>query len=173
VLHIATHGFFFADPKKDHHNHSSTESDKQVFRSSDNPLNRAGLLFAGSNLAWGGAKLTADAEDGILTAYEATNVSLTKTQLVVLSACETGLGEIKGSEGVFGLQRAFKSAGTEYLMMSLWKVPDKETAEFMTYFYSNWFNGNNIPSAFYQTQQYMKTQYRNDPYKWAAFVLVR
>ncbi len=173
VLHIATHGFFFADPQKVHHDISSTESVKQVFRSSDNPLNRAGLLFAGSNFAWGGGTLTADAEDGILTAYEATNVSLTNTQLVVLSACETGLGEIKGSEGVFGLQRAFKAAGTEYLLMSLWKVPDKETAEFMAFFYNYWFNGNPIPTAYYQTQQYMKSKYPNDPFKWAVFVLVR
>lgn len=78
-------------------------------------------------------------EDEILTAYEVSNVTLSYTQLVVLSACETGLGDIKGSKGVFGLQRAFKSAGAEYLMMSLWKVPDVETSKFMQYFAMNGF----------------------------------
>ena len=81
-----------------------------VFRYSDDPLNRAGLLFTGANNTWAGKPIP-NVEDGILTAYEAANVSLSNTQLVVLSACETGLGEIKGSEGVFGLQRAFKMAG--------------------------------------------------------------
>ena len=108
-----------------------------------------------------------------MQAYEASNVTLNNTQLVVLSACETGLGEIQGSEGVFGLQRAFKAAGAEYLIMSLWKVPDTETAEFMENFYSNRLEGISIEEAFRQTQQYMKNKYTDDPYKWAAFVLVR
>jgi len=173
VLHISTHGFFFPDPNNESEDKvGAIKDDEQVFKSSDNPLNRSGLLFTGANNTWKGQ--TPDGlEDGILTAYEAANVSLLNTQLVVLSACETGLGDIRGSEGVFGLQRAFKMAGTEYLMMSLWKVPDTETAEFMSTFYSSWYSGKTLTDAFIETQIFMKNKYPKDPYKWAAFVLVR
>ncbi len=173
VLHISTHGFFFPDPKTEKRkDFNFGDEGKTVFKYSDDPLNRAGLLFTGANNTWAGKPIS-NVEDGILTAYEAANVSLSNTQLVVLSACETGLGDIKGSEGVFGLQRAFKMAGTEYVMMSLWKVPDIETSEFMTYFYTTWFKGKSIPDAFIATQNYMKIKYPNEPYKWAAFVLVK
>lgn len=129
--------------------------------------------MAGANRAWKGETLPEGMEDGILTAYEAGNLYFGKTQLIVLSACETGLGDIKGSEGVFGLQRSFKMAGAEYLLMSLWKVPDAETAEFMQYFYNNLFNSKTIPESFHATQEYMKKKYPKNPYKWAAFVLLR
>jgi len=162
IIHISTHGFFFEDAEQGEH-----------YNAAKNPLNRAGLLFAGANTTWQGKTTTDGIDDGILTAYEATNVTFGNTQLVVLSACETGLGEIKGSEGVFGLQRAFKNAGAEYIIMSLWKVPDAETAEFMEYFYKKLFGGESIPDAFRKTQNYMKKKYPDDPYKWAAFVLVR
>src|SRR6202008_2420714 len=127
VLHIATHGFFY------------TQSDSSnVFSSSKDPLMRSGLLFAGSNNSFQG-KMPTDLEDGILTAYEVSNMYLPKTRLVVLSACETARGDIQGSEGVYGLQRAFRMAGVQNLVMSLWEVPDKETAEFMQEFYKNIF----------------------------------
>ncbi len=174
IVHIATHGFFFPDPQKEIRSDFMLEIDRSIpFRASDNPLNRAGLLFAGANRGWQGDTTSDEIDDGILTAYEATNVILGNTQLVVLSACETGLGEIKGSEGVFGLQRAFKAADAEYLMMSLWKVPDKETAEFMEYFYAKLFEGKPISDAFEDTQRYMRNKYPNEPYKWAGFVLVK
>jgi len=176
VLHIATHGFFFPDPESDIHEGRmlQTMGDReQVYRYSDDPLNRAGLLFAGANSTWNGQETPTDREDGILTANEATYIPLNNTELVVLSACETGLGEIKGSEGVFGLQRAFKAAGAEYVMMSLWKVPDQETSEFMTEFYSNYLNGTSIPDSYQKAQKVMRNKYSNDPYKWAAFVLMR
>ncbi|MBP7077344.1 MAG: CHAT domain-containing protein [Bacteroidales bacterium] len=162
IVHISTHGFFFEDAEPG-----------EQYNAAKNPLNRAGLLFAGANNSWQGKASNDGIDDGILTAYEATNVILGNTELVVLSACETGLGEIKGSEGVFGLQRAFKNAGAEYIIMSLWKVPDAETAEFMEYFYKKLFGGESIPDAFRNTQQYMNTKYPDEPYKWAAFVLVR
>jgi tetratricopeptide (TPR) repeat protein len=174
IIHIATHGFFFPDPAKEYDaNKGIRSTEKQVFRTSDNPLNRAGLLFAGANHIWKEETLPPGLEDGILTAYEASHVSITNTELVVLSACETGLGEIKGSEGVFGLQRGFKAAGATYLLMSLWKVPDAETAEFMTAFYSALFSENSVEDAFVTSQTVMKNKYRSNPYKWAAFVLVR
>ena len=99
-------------------------------------------------------------------------MNLSNTELVVLSACETGLGDIQGNEGVFGLQRAFKIAGAKYLMMSLWQVPDEETKEFMISFYKNWLiKKHSIPNAFRKTQQEMRKRFE-DPYKWAGFVLV-
>ena len=109
-------------------------------------------------------------EDGILTAYEVSNINLSNTKLVVLSACETGLGDIKGSEGVYGIQRAFKMAGADYVMMSLWQVPDKETVEFMKIFYENFIKTNDVRNAFNKTQRIMRKKYK--PYYWAAFVLV-
>jgi len=87
-----------------------------------------------------------------------------------MSACETGLGDIKGSEGVYGLQRAFKMSGVHYMIMSLWKVPDKETQEFMTMFYSKLLLYKNINKAFKEIQKEMRQKY--DPYYWAAFVLI-
>ncbi len=170
ILHIATHGFFFPDPRG---NKKAQRPDGSVvFKQSDNPLIRSGLALAGANNAWKG-KPVKGIEDGILTAYEVSNMYLPNTKLAVLSACETGLGDIQGSEGVYGLQRAFKMAGVENLVMSLWKVPDSETAEFMQEFYKNLFSGKTISDSFYHAQTEMKTRYRKEPYKWAAWVLVR
>ncbi len=173
IIHVATHGFFFPDVFHDSGNDYTDMSGEMLFRSSTNPLNRSGLLFAGANHSWTGLQNLPGAEDGILTAYEVSNLSLTNTKLVVLSACETGLGDIKGSEGVFGLQRSFKAAGADYLLMSLWKVPDAETAMFMQYFYEKLFDGHSILNAFHKTQDYMKEKFPDDPFSWAAFVLVR
>jgi CHAT domain-containing protein len=91
---------------------------------------------------------------------------------VVLSACEAGLGDIKGSEGVYGLQRAFKMAGDDLLVMSLWKVPDSETAEFMEEFYRQMLLHKPIDDAFELAQATMKNKYRSSPQKWAAWLLV-
>src|SRR5215218_457306 len=95
---------------------------------------------------------------------------LTNTQVVVLSACETALGDLQGNEGVIGLQRAFKMAGVKQLILSLWRVPDKETTELMTLFYRNWLNGQSIREALRTAQLKMKEKY--PPYYWAAFVVV-
>ncbi len=192
VLHISTHGFFYPDPEQ-----IRAEMAKDVeeingdiqFRGSEidsadrnnslyanwsfvinkNPLMRSGLVLAGANDVWQRNPLE-EGEDGILTAQEVSNLDLRNTKLVVLSACETGLGDIKGSEGVYGLQRAFKMAGADYLIMSLWQVPDKETAEFMELFYKTLVKVKDIPKAFNLTQQAMRKKY--DPYYWAAFVLI-
>lgn len=176
VLHIASHGFFFPDPEKDYEKDRMMQmmgDREQVYRYSDDPLNRAGLLFSGANHTWQNKEVPDGQEDGILTANEATYIPLTNTELVVLSACETGLGEIKGSEGVFGLQRAFKAAGAEYVMMSLWKVPDQETSEFMESFYGHYLSDHTIPDSYHHAQRVMREKYPNDPYKWAGFVLMR
>lgn len=173
IIHVATHGFFFPDPKKDNKKLNHEMAGYNRFVNSSNNLNRSGLLFAGCNIAWNGDTITTNREDGILTAYEVSNLSLFNTELVVLSACETGLGDIKGSEGVYGLQRAFKMAGARYLMMSLWKVPDNATQEFMTTFYTELLtNKKSIREAYNTTQKQMRDKYRDEPYKWAGFVLM-
>lgn len=164
VIHFATHGFTLPDVSKQAGNTGAP------FKTSDNPLLRCGLVMAGGNKGWQG-KAGSDEDDGILTGLEISSVQLPNTQLAVLSACETGLGKIEGSEGVFGLQRAFKLAGVNYVMASLWQVPDKETAEFMQNFYAQWLGGKTIRQAFLNTQQTMRKKYA--PYYWAGFTLVQ
>lgn len=164
VIHFATHGFSLPDTATQISNAGS------LFRKSDNPLLRCGLVMAGGNKGWKGeAGLNED--DGILTGLEISGVQLPNTQLAVLSACETALGKIEDSEGVFGLQRAFKLAGVNYVMSTLWQVPDKETAEFMEIFYTHWLSGNTIRQSFLRTQQMMRKKYA--PYYWAGFTLVQ
>ncbi|HRF17628.1 MAG TPA: CHAT domain-containing protein, partial [Chitinophagaceae bacterium] len=136
----------------------------------NDPLLRSGLILSGGNYAWSGKAPIEGVEDGIATAYEISQLNLSNTELVVLSACETALGDVKGSEGVFGLQRAFKMAGVKKMIVSLWQVPDKETAELMTSFYNYWLKGKTIEQAFAQAQSDMRKKY--SPYYWAAFVLV-
>jgi CHAT domain-containing protein len=135
---------------------------------------RSGLVLAGGNHAWKtGKSLRPDLEDGILTAYEISQMNLANTELVVLSACETGLGDLVGNEGVYGLQRAFKIAGAQHVIMSLWQVPDVQTQELMTAFYINWLSQKMpIPEAFAAAQKVMREKYEH-PFFWAGFVLVR
>ena len=133
---------------------------------------RSGLLMAGAKQAWLTGKHPEGQEDGILTAYEISQMNLSNTELVVLSACETGLGQVSGNEGVYGLQRAFKIAGAKYLIMSLWKVDDRSTAAFMAKFYQQWLQEKQtIPEAFRTAQQAMRTQ-SPGAYDWAGFVLI-
>ncbi|MEJ7680988.1 MAG: CHAT domain-containing protein [Segetibacter sp.] len=135
-----------------------------------NPMFRSGLVLAGANYAWKGGAVIPGKEDGILTAYEIAQMDLSNTDLVVLSACETALGDLQGNEGVIGLQRAFKMAGVKQLIVSLWRVPDKETTELMTLFYHNWLTGQSTREALRSAQLKMKEKY--SPYFWAAFVVV-
>ena len=116
-------------------------------------------------------------EDGILTAFEATQLNLQGTELVVLSACETGLGKAQNGEGVFGLRRALQEAGAEAVLMSMWSVPDEETRELMTLFYQKWLAGTEKHEALRQAQQEMRAKVkaregRDAPFFWGAFVLV-
>ncbi|MBI4649345.1 MAG: CHAT domain-containing protein [Bacteroidia bacterium] len=195
ILHIATHGFFYPDPQghlakgsaiskdvdSEYSNLAGQSETMLAFRGgttgfglwqfvkNKNPLMRSGLVMAGANNVWN-QRFVGQGEDGVLTAQEVTQLDMRKTQLVVMSACETGLGEIKGSEGVYGLQRAFKMAGVKYIIMSLWQVPDKETEEFMTMFYTKFLKQKDIRKAFSETQAEMRKKY--DPYYWGAFVLI-
>ena len=169
ILHIATHGFFLSEPGKKKQG-STTSATANAYSFAKDPLLRSGIVLAGGNYAWSGKTPVEGMEDGIATAYEISQLNLSNTQLVILSACETALGDIKGSEGVFGLQRGFKMAGVKKLIVSLWQVPDKETAELMTGLYSYWLGGKTISESFYQAQADMRKKYA--PYYWAAFVLV-
>lgn len=166
VLHLATHGYFFP--------HFDKNADVG-FRTSDNPLIRSGLILAGADRVWLGAEHLPGQEDGILTAFEISQMDLRGTQLVILSACETGLGDLHDNEGVYGLQRAFKIAGAKYLIMSLWNVQDRSAQEFMTVFYDAWLKeGKDIPEAFRSAQHYLHLQYAKpfNPAMWAGFILV-
>ncbi len=137
-------------------------------------MNRSGLLMAGGNKAWIGEESLTDREDGILTAYEVSNMSLFNTELVVLSACETGLEISREVKGFMDYNVLSKQAGVRYLMMSLWKVPDMTTKEvYRPLFYTEYLtNQKPVREAFNITQTKMKNKYRNEPYKWGGFVLM-
>jgi CHAT domain-containing protein len=173
ILHLATHGFFFENTKQelsDLDKNIPVEAKKRIYLASEDPMMRSGLLLAGANNSWRKTNNETNADDGILTAKEIANLDLSNCKLVVLSACETGLGQINGSEGVFGLQRAFKMAGVQNIIMSLWKVPDVQTAELFENFYAACFSGKSIQEAFNEAQNKMKEKYT--PYYWAGFVLL-
>ena len=176
IFHFATHGFAFPNIKELPANSDSNIS-KNSFCYYTNPLQRCGLILAGANWTWMGCdelkKRNPEAEDGILTAAQVALLNLRKTKLVVLSACETGLGKIEGSEGVLGLTRAFKLAGVEQIIVSLWEVPDKETMELMTIFYEDLSKTQNAIISFEKAQKTMSSKYPNRPDLWAGFVLVR
>lgn len=162
VLHIATHGFF--EPDDDEHTYQN------------NPLYRSGLLLSGAEQVFQNnesvrGNTMMGKEDGVLTAFEAMNLNIENTELVVLSACETGLGEIRNGEGVYGLQRAFQVAGARSLLISLWKVSDQVTQELMVDFYTNWLGGMSKREALKKTQLALKEKYES-PLYWGAFVLV-
>jgi len=172
VILLSTHGFFLPDIEnkavEDLVQHLGGGKEKPF----ENPLLRSGLILSGANDQWLDKEVIQDdREDGILTADEIARLNLTKTRLVVMSACETGLGDVKNSEGVFGLQRAFKLAGVESLIMSLWKVPDDATSELMSTFYQEWLSGQTKQNAFKTAQQKVREKYKS-PYYWAAFVMM-
>jgi CHAT domain-containing protein len=171
VLHVATHGFFLSNQERLRGRASS-----DLPPGMEDPMVRSGLFFAGANPALAGKPSPGDLEDGVLTAYEGTGLNLQGTELVVLSACDTGLGQVKNGEGVFGLRRAFEEAGAQAVLMSLWSVPDQETQELMTLFYTKWLSGKDKYEALREAQlderKVVKKRYGQDlPFYWGAFVL--
>ena len=135
-------------------------------------MQNSGLLFANSQKFWSNDRLASSINDtdGILRADEITKLDLSGCRLVVLSACQTGLGEYN-SEGVYGLQRAFKLAGVQSILMSLWSVDDKATAELMTEFYRSLITGQEPDEALVIAQRALREK-GYSPDKWAAFVLL-
>ncbi|GAB4242352.1 MAG: CHAT domain-containing protein [Ekhidna sp.] len=144
VIHLATHGYFDDDP-----NHK-------------NPLNSSGIFLS---------KEATSSEDGRLTAYEAMNLSLDQTNVVVLAACETGLGTVQNGEGVFGLQRALLVAGSENVILSLVKINDEAAMNFMKLYYENLLDVKDPQTAFFNARRQFKEKDPN-PYNWGAYVLV-
>jgi hypothetical protein len=177
ILHIGTHGFTWTDSvarvQKYFTQYTQLTNQTQNKGYSINPLTRCGLLFAGSNIALSGhsSELPEGVQDGILTAKEISLMDLRDADLVVLSACETAKGDIT-SEGVFGLQRAFKMAGVQTIIMSLWKVNDQATQLLMTEFYNNWIGKHQSKrEAFRNAQNTIRTQYK-EPVYWSGFIML-
>lgn len=199
-MHIATHGFYWTDKEVNAHDMQGRLQFLSMYNNlddADKALTRSGLLFSGANQALTGHKMSYRNDDGVLTAKEISLLDLRGLDLLVLSACQTGLGKVTG-DGVFGLQRGFKKAGATTMLMSLWKVDDKATRLLMTYFYSNLMSGMSKHASLIKAQEQlrqteMESVSRNrrgvgarakrakknqqkktysDPYYWAAFILL-
>lgn len=157
VLHIATHGFYL--------NKIDSSNAKELEIYSSNPLLRSGLILSASK--------ENDSTDNIVTAFEVIDYDLANTELVALSACETGKGKIESGQGIYGLQRAFRIAGAKTVLTSLWNVDDRATRFFMNLFYTEWLNGKSKVDALRNTQLQMAHHpLYSDPKFWGAFILV-
>jgi CHAT domain-containing protein len=178
VLHLATHGFFLSDQEFKRAPHPGPlpirlgEGVRRTGEGYDweNPLVRCGIALAGANHA---QQITnAVAEDGLLTGLEASLLSLQGTELVILSACDSGTGEVKIGEGVMSLRRAFRIAGAETVLASHWKVSDKATSQLMTEFMRRWRSGEPRAKAWREAQlSLLRSKDFSNPYFWAAFTL--
>jgi CHAT domain-containing protein/tetratricopeptide (TPR) repeat protein len=184
VLHMATHGFFLTDEDQAPPCGAAPTSappglEHQHLK--EDPMLRSGLVFTGANRIASGKPAPPGIDNGILTAYEAMGLDLEGTELVVLSACDTGLGETRAGEGVFGLRRAFQVAGAESILMTMWEVDDMATQELMDLFYEKWLGGNEKHEALRQAQLELHRRIKerattngtqvNDLALWGAFVL--
>jgi len=172
ILHLATHGFFLEDQAPEpvqtlrisRYNPDQSHLSVRTIRIK-NPLLRSGLALAGANQPQG------TENDGVMTALEVAGLDLWGTKLVVLSACETGIGEIQNGEGVYGLRRALVIAGSESQVMSLWKVKDEPTRELMEMYYRRLTGGEGRTEALRQAQLEMLARpFRKHPYYWASFI---
>lgn len=174
IIHLATHGFYWTEEETEERSYvnfiSNNKNKNQSFE--DKALLRSGLLFSGANIGLRGEPLPDDVEDGVLTAQELSNMNLGNVDMVVMSACQSGLGETTG-EGVFGLQRGFKLAGANTLLMSLWKVDDGATCLLMTEFYRHYLSGKSKRESLHLAQQTLRNSDEySDPSYWAAFILL-
>ncbi len=176
LMHIATHGFYVESNEKTIHDdlllaiHTETDEDGD-----EDALNYTGLIFAGANNIFLDVALPETVDDGLLTAKEISSMDLRGLDMVALSACQTAEGDITG-DGVFGLQRGFKKAGAQSILMSLWKVDDEATCLLMTEFYKNWIGeGKTKHDALELAKQTVRSHKEkgwDDPKYWAAFILL-
>lgn len=167
IFHIATHGLY--RPSAEVTLEKEMEGNEAVM--AQNPLMRTGLLLRGAGDLLDKTDYNYNMENGILTAYEAMSLNLDKTDLVVLSACETGLGDLEAGEGVYGLQRAFLVAGAKVLIMSMFKVDDDATQKLMLKFYQKWLNSNNLRQSFIDAKKELRVEYP-EPIYWGAFMMI-
>ena len=175
TLHIATHGFYMTEQDAERKNFARPllQEETRVYHE-DKPMTRSGLLLSGCSRALNHENIPDGIEDGILTADEISKLDLRGLDLVVLSACQTGLGDITSGEGVFGLQRGFKNAGAKTIIMSLWKVSDIATQHLMTSFYNHYLSGMPKEQSFRMAQKELREMIgpgQNKP-DWAAFVML-
>lgn len=165
ILHIATHGFFTEVSQK------TEDMELKDAEAAKNPLLQTGLILTGGGDLFAKTTFNYNLENGILTAYEAMNLNLDKTDLVVLSACETGLGKLEVGEGVYGLQRAFLVAGAKTLIMSMFKVDDTATQKLMVLFYKKWLETGDKRKAFVDAKKELRNEYQQ-PIYWGAFLMI-
>lgn len=176
IMHIATHGYFLNNETsyKDFIMKEiirNINENQYMIRDNDNPLYRSGLMMSGCNGSWQNKEQFNDnKEDGVLTSAEISFLDFSNTDLVVLSACETALGNVT-MDGVWGLQRAFKNAGVNTIIMSLWKVDDEATSYFMVNFYKQLLGGSSKRDAFNTAKKLTREKYE-DPYYWSAFIML-
>jgi CHAT domain-containing protein len=169
IVHLATHGFFLAQARAEALPPHRDRPFLILLQPGvlpplpENPLLRSGLALAGANLRRSGD------EDGVLTALEVAGLDLWGTKLVVLSACDTGIGALSRGEGVYGLRRALVLAGADSQIMSLWKVADRETQELMKAYYGRLSAGEGRSDALREVQLAMASEHLH-PYYWAAFI---
>jgi CHAT domain-containing protein/tetratricopeptide (TPR) repeat protein len=165
ILHIASHGFFLSDQQFTDTMGSRRGLGSARLVANENPLLRSGLALAGAN------ERSSGEEDGILTALEAMQLDLSGTELVVLSACDSGVGEVQNGEGVYGLRRALALAGAQTQVTSLWKVSDEATRKLMVEYYRRLLQGEGRSSALRQVQRaLLKDPMFAHPYYWASFI---
>jgi CHAT domain-containing protein len=179
VLHLATHGFYLSDQDFRRTNalgdswigNSGTRGNASLQKEEwENPLVRCGIALAGANHA--GQITNAMAEDGVLTGLEASLLNLQGTELVILSACDTGKGEVKIGEGVMSLRRAFRIAGAQTVLASHWNANDKATSRLITEFMRRWRAGEPRGKAWRESQlSLLHLEEFKSPYVWAAFTL--
>jgi len=167
IFHIATHGFY----TKAEEVTSQKELTENEAMMAENPLMKSGLLLTGGGDILARTKHNYNMENGVLTAYEAMSLNLDKTDLVVLSACETGLGEVSNGEGVYGLQRAFLVAGAKVLIMSMFKVDDEATQKLILNFYKKWLNTGNLRQSFIDAKRELRNEFP-EPIYWGAFMMI-
>ena len=186
IIHLATHGSYITPTAAEKQRKRDMmkrltflrAGDDRQSSEEDEALTRSFLVMSGGKMLWTSDSIPEGVDDGLLTAQEISRIDLRGCDLAVLSACETGLGDIS-SEGVMGLQRGFKKAGVQSIVMSLWKVADRPTQEFMTEFYRHLTAGEGKRTSFLAAQRFLKEKYPTNlpqdesrPPYWASFILL-